>query len=118
MIDHVAIPVRDLAASRTFYGPVLETLGAAVVLEWPGGMIFGTDDGMLALRERDQVMPVHVAFKADRAGVERFYAAALAAGGSDNGAPGIRSEYHEHYYAAFVTDPDGHNIEAVCHQPG
>lgn len=117
MIDHVAIPVRDLAASRTFYEPVLEALGAAVVEEWPGGVLFGTGDGMLALRESEQVLPVHVAFKADRPGVERFHAAALAAGGSDNGAPGIRSDYHEHYYAAFVTDPDGHNIEAVCHQP-
>jgi len=117
MIDHVAIPVRDLATSRNFYEPLLEGLGAQVVMEWPGGVIFGTDDGMVALRESEQVAPLHVAFKADREGVERFHEAALAAGGSDNGAPGIREEIHENYYAAFVIDPDGHNVEAVCHRP-
>jgi catechol 2,3-dioxygenase-like lactoylglutathione lyase family enzyme len=117
MIDHVAIPVRDLATSRNFYKPLLEGLGAKVVMEWPGGVLFGTDDGMVALRESEQVAPLHVAFKADRAGVERFHETALAAGGSDNGAPGIREEIHENYYAAFVIDPDGHNVEAVCHRP-
>jgi len=117
MIDHVAIPVRDLATSRNFYAPLLEDLGAKVVMEWPGGVLFGTDDGMVALRESEQVAPLHVAFKADRAGVERFHEAALAAGGSDNGAPGVREEIHPNYYAAFVIDPDGHNVEAVCHRP-
>ena len=117
MLDHVAIPVHDLDASRKFYEPLLAQLGAKVVLEWPGGVLFGTDDGMFALRQSDQVMPVHVAFKADRPGVDRFHESAVAAGASDNGAPGVRSEYHENYYAAFVIDPDGHNIEAVCHLP-
>lgn len=117
MIDHVAIPVRSLEASRRFYDPVLEQLGAKVIMEWPGGMLYGTDDGMVALRESEQITPIHVAFKADRAGVESFHETALAAGGSDNGAPGVRAEYHENYYAAFVTDPDGHNVEAVCHRP-
>lgn len=117
MIDHVAIPVRDLEESRKFYDPLLELLGAKVVLEWPGGLLYGTDDGMLALRESEQFTPIHVAFKADRAGVHAFHERALAAGGSDNGAPGVRDEYHENYYAAFVTDPDGHNVEAVCHRP-
>ena len=102
MIDHVAIPVRDLEASRRFYEPVLEGLGAKVVMEWPGGILFGTDDGMVALFESEQVAPLHVAFKTDRPGVESFYETALAAGGSDNGPPGIRAEYHENYYAAFV----------------
>jgi catechol 2,3-dioxygenase-like lactoylglutathione lyase family enzyme len=118
MIDHVAIPVKDLDASRKFYEPLLAGLGAKVVLEWPGGVLFGTDDGMVALRESDRVAPIHVAFKADRSGVHKFHESALAAGASDNGAPGIRREYHENYYAAFVIDPDGHNIEAVCHRPG
>ena len=117
MIDHVAIPVRDLEASRRFYDPVLEGLGAKVVMEFPGVVLFGTDDGMVALRESEQVAPMHIAFKADRSGVESFYETALAAGGSDNGPPGTRAEYHENYYAAFVTDPNGHNVEAVCHQP-
>src|SRR6202008_5099866 len=91
MIDHVAIPVRDLATSRNFYEPVLDGLGAKVVMEWPGGVLFGTDDGMVALRESEQVAPVHVAFKADRAGVESFHETAIAAGGSANGAPGVGS---------------------------
>jgi len=117
MIDHVAIPVRDLEASRRFYEPLLTGLGAKVMMEWPGGVLFGTDDGMVAIRESEQVVPLHIAFKADRAGVESFHEAGLAAGGSDNGPPGIREELHENYYAAFVIDPDGHNVEAVCHRP-
>jgi catechol 2,3-dioxygenase-like lactoylglutathione lyase family enzyme len=117
MIDHVAIPVRDLKTSRRFYEPLLTGLGAKVVMEWPGGVIFGTDDGMVALRESEQIAPHHVAFKADRPGVDSFYQAALAAGASDNGPPDVRPHYHENYYAAFVIDPDGHNIEAVCHRP-
>ncbi len=117
MIDHVAIPVRDLAASRKFYEPLLEGLGAKVMTEWPGGVLFGTDEGMVALRESDRVESLHVAFKADRPGVNSFYEAAIAAGGTDNGPPGIRAEYHENYYSAFVIDPNGHNVEAVCHRP-
>jgi catechol 2,3-dioxygenase-like lactoylglutathione lyase family enzyme len=117
MIDHVAIPVRDLEASRRFYEPLFTKLGAKVVMDWPGGVMFGREDGMVALRESEQVVPHHVAFKADRPGVDSFYEAAIAAGASDNGPPGIRPHYHESYYAAFVTDPDGHNIEAVCHRP-
>lgn len=117
MIDHVGIPVRSLEESRRFYEPILEGLGAKVVMEWPGGVLFGTSEGMIALRESEQVAPVHVAFKADRAGVEAFHRTAIEAGGKDNGAPGIREHYHENYYAAFVQDPDGHNIEAVCHRP-
>jgi predicted lactoylglutathione lyase len=72
---------------------------------------------MLALREKEQVLPMHVALKADRSGVDAFHEAALAAGATDNGAPGLRTEYHENYYAAYVIDPDGHNIEAVSHSP-
>jgi catechol 2,3-dioxygenase-like lactoylglutathione lyase family enzyme len=117
MLDHVAIPVRDLETSRKFYEPLFEGLGAKMIMEWPGGVLFGTDDGWVALREREEVIPLHVAFRTDRAGVDSFHETALASGASDNGAPGIRADLHEHYYAAFVLDPDGHNIEAVCHQP-
>ena len=117
MLDHVAIPVRDLEASRKFYEPLFEELGAKVVMEWPGLTLFGTDDGMVALRQSENVTPMHVAFKADRSGVESFHQTALAAGAADNGAPGVRSDIHPNYYAAFVIDPDGHNIEAVCHRP-
>jgi catechol 2,3-dioxygenase-like lactoylglutathione lyase family enzyme len=117
MLDHVAIPVSDLGESRKFYEDVLGTLGAKVVMEFPGLVLLGTEDGMVAIRQSDQVNPLHVAFRADRAGVQAFYDAALAAGASDNGAPGVRSDIHPNYYAAFVHDPDGHNIEAVCHTP-
>jgi catechol 2,3-dioxygenase-like lactoylglutathione lyase family enzyme len=117
MYDHVALPVRDVEASRRFYEPVMDQLGAKVVHESPGFVLFGNDSGMLALRERDEVLPIHVAFRTDRAGVDAFYAAAMGAGGVDNGAPGLRADYHEHYYAAFVHDPDGHNIEAVSQAP-
>jgi len=118
VLDHVSIPVKDFDASRKFYEQVLGTLGAKVVMEWPGLVLLGTEDGMVGISETDQFAPLHVAFKADRAGVQAFYNAALAAGGSDNGAPGVRSDIHPNYYAAFVHDPNGHNIEAVCHQPG
>jgi catechol 2,3-dioxygenase-like lactoylglutathione lyase family enzyme len=118
MIDHVAIPVRDLEASRRFYDPVLEGLGARVVAEWPGAVLYGTQDGMLGLRESEEVAPIHLALKADRGGVDAFHRTALDAGGTDNGAPGTREHYHENYYAAFVKDPDGHNVEAVCHAAG
>jgi catechol 2,3-dioxygenase-like lactoylglutathione lyase family enzyme len=117
MLDHVSIPVCDLQASREFYEEVLGKLGAKVVMEFPGLVLLGTEDGMVGIRESDQVAPLHVAFKADRAGVQAFYDAALAAGASDNGPPGVRSDIHPNYYAAFVHDPDGHNIEAVCHTP-
>jgi catechol 2,3-dioxygenase-like lactoylglutathione lyase family enzyme len=117
MLDHVVIPVRDAEASRKFYEPVLDQLGAKVVMAEPGFVLLGTDGGFVALRETEEVMPIHLAFRTDRSRVDSFYEAALAAGGADNGAPGVRADYHEHYYAAFVHDPDGHNIEAVCHQP-
>jgi catechol 2,3-dioxygenase-like lactoylglutathione lyase family enzyme len=117
VLDHVRIPVKDFDASRKFYEDVLGTLGARVVMEWPGGVLLGTDDGMVAISQSDQVVPMHIAFKADRDGVHRFYEAALREGGTDNGAPGVRSEIHSNYYAAFVHDPNGHNIEAVCRQP-
>jgi predicted enzyme related to lactoylglutathione lyase len=73
MLDHVAIPVRDLETSRKFYEPLFEGLGAKVVMEWPGLALFGTDDGMVALRQSEEVTPMHIAFKADRSGVESFY---------------------------------------------
>jgi catechol 2,3-dioxygenase-like lactoylglutathione lyase family enzyme len=118
MLDHVAIPVADLDASRRFYEPIFEQLGAKVVVEAPDYVIFGTDAGMVGLREKEAVLPIHIAFRTDRPGVDAFYEAALAGGGTDNGPPGLRSDYHPNYYAAFIYDLDGHNVEAVCHQPG
>jgi len=117
MLDHVAIPVSDFEASREFYERALKPLGAQTMMEFPGVVLLGTDDGMVAVRQSDQVTPIHIAFRTDRAGVQAFYDAAMAAGASDNGAPGLRSDYHPNYFAAYVKDPNGHNIEAVCHAP-
>jgi catechol 2,3-dioxygenase-like lactoylglutathione lyase family enzyme len=115
MFDHVVVPVTDADASRRFYESALGPLGAKVMHESAGFVALGGDSGFLALRQRDEVLPLHVAFRTDRAGVDAFYEAAIAAGGVDNGAPGLRPNYHANYYAAFVHDPDGHNIEAVSH---
>ena len=123
MIDHTGLSVGDYQRSRAFYAAALKPLGYEVVMEvtevgpWAG---FGAGGkpyfwiGGAAVTEPG----VHVAFRApDRATVRAFHAAALAAGGRDNGAPGLRPEYHPNYYGAFVLDPDGHNVEAVCHDP-
>ena len=128
MIDHVGIPVSDIARSTEFYLKALEPLGISIIMEvsaeqtghgaavgfganfkpffWIGGA------GGLGVGH------VHVAFAApSRAAVDAFYRAAITAGGKDNGKPGLRPHYHENYYGAFVLDFDGHNIEAVCHAP-
>ena len=127
MLDHIGLTASDFARSRTFYEAALGALGLSVVMEvsaaqtggtpyigygrpprpffWLGGM--GPASG-----------PMHVAFTADtRAEVDAFHRAAIAAGGSDNGPPGLRPYYHPNYYGAFVLDPDGINVEAVCHAP-
>ena len=121
MIDHVGIGVSDLARSREFYRHALTPLGFAEIGPWRDG----AQEVAFGLQEADDFAistaypggaPVHVAFAADRREqVDAFYAAAIAAGGRDNGPPGLRPEYSEDYYGAFVLDPDGHNIEAVHH---
>ncbi|MET0818349.1 MAG: VOC family protein [Solirubrobacteraceae bacterium] len=119
MLDHVAIGVSDLTAAKAFYTQALAPLGVAVILEYPGAIGFG-DHGKpdFWLREAASPTRVHVAFGTDdRAVVGAFHEAALAAGATDNGGPGVREIYHPHYYGAFVLDPDGHNIETVCHLP-
>ena len=128
MLDHIGLTASDFDRSKGFYDAALKPLGLSVVMEvsaertggtpyvgygapprpffWLGGM--GPASG-----------PMHVAFTAEtRAQVDAFYAAAMAAGGRDNGPPGIRAHYHPTYYGAFVLDPDGINVEAVCHAPG
>ena len=118
MIDHVVLGVRDVAASRAFYERALAPLGVGVVLDFPGYVSFGEQGRpwFFVADGREPTRQVHVAFgAADRATVDAFHAAALAAGGVDNGAPGPRPQYHPDYYGAFVFDPDGNNIEAVCH---
>ena len=116
LIDHLHVAVRDLAAARRFYAAILETLGISID-DVPPKHAFYADE----LWVTDQGPPtgrMHFAFQApDRATVERFHAAGLAAGGRDNGGPGER-DYHPGYYAAFLFDPDGNNVEAVYHGEG
>ena len=122
MVDHVGLNVRDYEASRTFYEQALAPLGYSVVMavdEFRAAG-FGTHDKPeFWVAEREPFgTGTHVAFGCDdRAAVDLFHTAALAAGGVDNGAPGLREHYHPSYYAAFVLDPDGNNVEAVCHRP-
>ena len=121
MFDHLAIGVHDLAASRAFYEAALAPLGFGVVMEaGDRAVAFGPPArAIFWLRsDRKPAAGIHVAFQADsREHVDAFHPAGLAAGGNDNGGPGIRPDYHAHYYAAFVHDPDGNNVEAVCHTP-
>ena len=121
MIDHVIIGTSDFARSKAFYARALEPLGMTVVMEFGQGCGFGSE-GKPWFWVTDRPAPgegsLHVAFAAaDRATVDAFHSEALAAGGTDNGAPGVREHYHPDYYGAFVLDPDGNNIEAVSHRP-
>ncbi len=119
MIDHIGIAVSDFEKSVAFYTKALAPLGYALIMTFEqaaGFGIAGKPDFWIGKgAPKDSI---HVAFRAaGRAQVRAFYEAAIAAGGKDNGAPGVRPHYHEHYYGAFVHDLDGHNIEAVCHEP-
>ena len=129
MIDHVSSYTTDFDAAKAFYDAVLGSLGhslqSEMVMSWdtelpnrracawgPGRPVFWV------IETREAASPRHIAFAApDRAHVAAFHAAGLAAGGSDHGEPGPRPIYHEHYYGAFLLDPDGNNVEAVCHLP-
>ncbi len=121
MIDHLGIAVADYAGSKAFYLQALKPLGYELVAEThdragfgpPGKPLFWVQAG------RPAHTALHLAFSAaSRRAVDDFFAAASAAGGRDNGPPGLRSHYHPNYYGAFLFDPDGNNIEAVCHLPG
>jgi catechol 2,3-dioxygenase-like lactoylglutathione lyase family enzyme len=117
LIDHVHLVVRDLAASKQFYAAVLGALGRTI--EGEGEHYFYSDELFVSTADEHSGPPmrVHLGFQAaDREAVDRFHSAGLAAGGRDHGAPGLR-KYHAGYYAAFLIDPDGHNIEAVYHGP-
>lgn len=128
MFDHVGFSTTDLKRSRAFYDAALAPLGITCLMEITEDMTGGTYAGVGFGKKRPQFwigtsLPhspgIHIAFAAEtRALVDAFYKAAIAAGGRDNGAPGLRTHYHPDYYGAFVLDPDGHNIEAVCHAPG
>jgi len=121
VIDHVGLEVSDLAASRAFYVAALAPLGVAPIMDFGGACGMGTDGKpwfWIMSRGRTTSTDVHVAFPAaDRAAVDRFHEAALAAGGRENGGPGMREIYHPSYYGAFVLDPDANNVEAVTHRP-
>ena len=126
MIDHVGVMVSDFAKSRAFYLQALAQTGHSKLVELPaapGGHAqtagFCHADGSdFWIRQGDpNGPPIHLAFRVpSRAAVDAFHKAAIAAGGRDNGAPGLRPNYHPNYYGAYVLDPDGHNIEAVCHE--
>ncbi|MEJ2061450.1 MAG: VOC family protein [Gammaproteobacteria bacterium] len=120
MIDHLGLAVRNAEKSKRFYTQALAPLGIGPVMEFEGWSGFGkAGKPEFWFGEGDVAQsPMHIAFAADnRQAVRKFYEAALTAGAKDNGPPGIREHYHPNYYAAFVIDPDGHNIEAVCHKP-
>ncbi len=125
MLDHVGLEVSDFARSKAFYEAALEPLGIGLVMEFGEGAAgFGkeTEHGpkpffWIQARGRPAVSGAHVAFGVrSTEQVDAFHAAALAAGGTDNGAPELRPQYHPGYYGAFVLDPDGNNVEAVCHR--
>ncbi|WP_413987961.1 VOC family protein [Labrys okinawensis] len=125
MFDHIGFPVRDFARSRAFYDQALAPLGYSVQMEVTAEQTGGDAHVGYGANGRPQFWigdgevkgdRVHVAFVArDRAAVDAFYKAAMESGGTDNGPPGIREHYHPNYYGAYVLDPDGNNIEAVCH---
>ncbi len=128
LIDHITLIVSDYKRSKTFYEKALQPLGVKSLMEFGEACGFGYDKpdlwigkGPNSFHQPEQlkiITPMHVAFVAKtRAEVDAFHIAALAAGGRDFGKPGVREIYHPNYYGAFILDPDGHNIEAVCHTP-
>ena len=122
MFDHVVFGVSDYEVSKAFFLKALEPLGLAVVSEGKLGVELcrPNNNASLCIRRIPEHEPsqLHLAFRAEnRQQVDAFYRAALDAGGKGNGETGLRPQYHENYYAAFVISPDGHNIEVVCHEP-
>lgn len=126
MIDHTGISVSNFAASKAFYIQALQPIGYSLLMELPAAVTGSCDVAGFGEAPKPDfwissgtpnVPPIHIAFRVtSRAMVDAFYHAALTAGGRDNGPPGLRPHYHPNYYGAFVLDPDGHNIEAVCHE--
>ena len=121
MIDHVTAKVGDIDRAKEFYSKALAPLGYTLQAEFPEAGGFGTGQGAVPdfwIGTNEERGATHVAFAAEsRAAVDAFYEAAIAAGATDNGAPGLRPHYHENFYAAYVHDADGNNIEAVTHKP-
>lgn len=126
MIDHTGIVASDFEKSKFFYSNALAAIGYGLLMEFPASVTGHTDVAGFGEPSKPDFWvskgipnnpPVHVAFRVgSRALVDAFYQAAVSSGGRDNGPPGLRPHYHPNYYGAFVLDPDGHNIEAVCHE--
>lgn len=126
MIDHTGVVVSDFEKSKQFYGAALAPIGIELLVEFPAAVTGHTDVAgygeapkpeFWIARGNPNTPPLHVAFRVGtRTLVDAFHRAALKAGGTDNGAPGLRQHYHPNYYGAFVLDPDGHNVEVVCHE--
>jgi len=121
VLDHVGFQCTDLEASAVFYDAVLAPLGARRLMDFKVALGYGTDHADFwigELNEGDGFRESHIAFAAaDRAAVDAFFQAAVRGGAEVLHAPAVHTEYHEHYYGAFVRDPDGNNVEAVCHRP-
>jgi catechol 2,3-dioxygenase-like lactoylglutathione lyase family enzyme len=120
MFDHIGMGVTNLAESKAFFLQALLPLGVEVAMEGPYGVGLGRNrkPSLWLSETKEHPAHLHLAFVADdRKQVDAFYKAAIAAGGRDNGPPGLRPHYHPNYYGAFVIGPDGHNVEAVCHKP-
>ena len=119
MIDHISVRVQDLSRALDFYKGALAPLGYQVLMQFPGvaGLGAGGKPDLWIMETDQPVNPTHVAFNGARDQIDAFHEAAMAAGGTDNGPPGLRADYHPHYYAAFVLDGDGNNVEVVCHDP-
>ena len=125
MLDHVSIGVRDTNVSKPFYDAALKPLGYSCLSQSPGSLGYGAQTAALWVNQAERPVPsdkksgLHFCFAAPtRAGVDAFHAGALRGGGSDNGAPGLRADYGDTYYAAFVIDPDGYRLEAYCSAAG
>jgi catechol 2,3-dioxygenase-like lactoylglutathione lyase family enzyme len=121
MIDHISLRVNDFDKAVNFYKAALKPLGYDVLMQFPGAAGLGGPDkkpDFWIMKSDQPLNPTHLAFSADRKTVDAFHAAAIAAGGTDHGAPGLRTDYHPNYYGAFVLDPEGNNVEAVSHSAG
>ena len=119
MIDHISLRVQDFSRAVDFYKSALAPLGYKVLMEFPNVAGMGADGkaDLWIMQSEQQPSPTHIAINGERPQINAFHEAALSSGGSDNGPPGLRLDYHPNYYAAFVLDPEGNNIEVVCHAP-
>jgi catechol 2,3-dioxygenase-like lactoylglutathione lyase family enzyme len=118
MLDHISLRVQDLPRALAFYRAALAPIGYDVIMEFPDTYGLGANGkpDLWIMRTEQQAHPTHLAFVSKRDRIDAFHSAALAAGAVDNGGPGLRAHYHPHYYSAFVLDPEGNNIEVVCHE--